>query len=92
MPHVYEVYERFGSYIEGTSVIRLLGGDRAEIEKATGEQWNKIVDEKPDKKRIVDVSLDMKYKGGKVIININNHYECSAPITATFFEKALGLQ
>ena len=87
MPHIYEVYEKYGQYIEGTSVIRLLGGDRAEIEKATGEQWNKIVDEKQDKKRIADMSRDIKYKGGKVIININNHYEGSAPITAKFFRE-----
>lgn len=90
MPHVYEVYEKYGQYVEGTSVIRLLGGDRAEIEKATGEQWNKIVDAKLDKKRIADMSRDIKYKGGRVIININNHYEGSAPITAKFFEEALG--
>jgi len=89
MPHVYEVYEKYGQYVEGTSVIRLLGGDRAVIEKATGEQWNKLVDEKPDKMRIADMSRDIKYKGGRVIININNHYEGSAPITAKFFEEAL---
>lgn len=90
MPHVYEVYEKFGTCIGGTSVIRLLGGDRGEIEKATGEQWNKIVDEKADKARIAEFSRDIVIKGGKVVININNHYEGSAPITATFFEKALG--
>jgi uncharacterized protein YecE (DUF72 family) len=91
MPHVYEVYEKFGDSIEGTSVIRLLGGDRAEIENATGKQWNKIVDEKPDKARIAAMSKDLRYRGGKVIININNHYEGSAPITATFFETLFDL-
>ena len=89
LPHVYEVYEKFGGYIEGRSVLRLLGGDRAEIEKASGAEWNKIVDEKPDKQRIVEMSRDIKFKGGRVIININNHYEGSAPITARFFELAL---
>ena len=91
MPHVYEVYEKFGDLISGTSVIRLLGGDRAEIEKATGEQWNRIVDEKADKAEIAKMSLDIKYHAGKVVININNHYEGSAPMTAMFFEKAVGL-
>jgi uncharacterized protein YecE (DUF72 family) len=89
--HIYEIYDEFGEYIEGTSVIRLLGGDRAEIEKKTEEQWNRIVDEKPDKDRIVEMSKTISYKGGKIIININNHYEGSAPITAAFFEKAMGL-
>ncbi len=48
LPHIYEVYEQFADYISGTTVIRLLGGDRGEIEKLSGNQWNKIVDGKPD--------------------------------------------
>ena len=91
LPHVYELYEKFGGYTEGTSVIRLLGGDRAEIEKATGEQWSKIVDEKPDKKRIAEMSRDIKFKGGRVIININNHYEGSAPRTIEKIKALLQL-
>ena len=45
MPHIYDVYEMVGDFISGTSVIRLLGGDRKEIEEKTQEQWNRIVDE-----------------------------------------------
>ena len=90
MPHVYEVYEKFGDLISGTSIIRLLGGDRAEIEKVTGEQWNRIVDEKADKAEIAKMSLDIKYHAGTVVISINNHYEGSAPITAKFFEEKFG--
>lgn len=89
MPHVYEVYEKFGDLITGTSVIRLLGGDRAEIERATGERWDRIVDPKPDKDLIVGMSKDIKFHGGRVVISINNHYEGSAPRTAEFFEAAL---
>jgi uncharacterized protein YecE (DUF72 family) len=87
MPHVYEVYEKFGSYISGTSVIRLLGGDRKVIEERTGGKWDRIVDEKPDKARIAEMSKDISYRGGRVVININNHYEGSAPLTAAFFEE-----
>lgn len=89
MPHVYEIYEKFGDLISGTSVIRLLGGDRAEIERATGEKWDRIVDPKPDKDLIVDMTKDIKFHGGRVVISINNHYEGSAPKTAEFFEAAL---
>lgn len=90
LPHVYELYAKFGPLVEGTTVIRLLGGDRAEIEKAAGGRWDRIVDEKPDKARIAEMSLDLKYRGGKVVLNINNHYEGSAPVTARFFEEAFG--
>ena len=89
LPHVYEVYETFGDLISGLSVLRLLGGDRKEMEKRTGEKWNKIVDEKPDKARIADMTKTIIYRGGKVVININNHYEGSAPLTAAYFERGL---
>ncbi len=90
LPHIYEVYEKFGDSISGTSVMRLLGGDRKEIEEKTKERWNAIVDEKPDKERIADMAKTIIYRGGSAIININNHYEGSAPRTAEFFEKELG--
>jgi uncharacterized protein YecE (DUF72 family) len=90
MPHVYEVYEKFGDLISGTSVIRLLGGDRAEIERATGGSWNRIVDAKPDKLLVAGMSREIVVRGGRVIISINNHYEGSAPMTALFFEEELG--
>jgi hypothetical protein len=72
-------------------VIGHLGGDREEIENATGEPWSKIVDERHDKKSIAEMSLGIKCQGGKVIINTNNHFEGSAPITATFPEQTPGI-
>lgn len=90
MPHVYEVYEKFGDLISGTSVIRLLGGDRAEIERATGGSWDRIVDAKPDKILVAGMSREIVVRGGRVVISINNHYEGSAPMTALFFEGELG--
>lgn len=81
MPPVYEVYDRFKQYLGEYVVVRLMGGDRAQMEEKTGEQWNRIVEEKPDKDRIVRMSLDARYSGRKVILNVNNHYEGSAPLT-----------
>lgn len=85
MPPVYEVYEKFGRYIGDTSVLRLLGNSRSDIEKLTNEQWNKIVDEK-NKEDIVKLSIDLKFRGGTIIINVNNHYEGSAPLTIEAFK------
>jgi len=89
LPHVYEVYEEFGDLLTGRSVIRLLGGDRAVIERTTGLAWNRIVDGKRDKPLIVNMIKDMLFRGSRVILNVNNHYEGSAPITARYFEEAL---
>jgi uncharacterized protein YecE (DUF72 family) len=90
LPHVYEVYGKFGDLVSGTSVIRLLGGDRAEIEGAAGGRWDRIVDPKPDKLLIAGMSREIVVRGGRVIVSINNHYEGSAPMTALFFEESLG--
>lgn len=89
LPHVYEVYERFGDLVAGTSVIRLLGADRAEIERAAGGRWDRVVDEKPDKGLVAGMSRDLVVRGGRVVLSINNHYEGSAPKTAEFFEAEL---
>ena len=78
---VTEVFTRYRDYLGDTLVIRLLGGDRSEIEKKTGNKWNRIVEEKPIKRDIIQMSVDSKFDHGKVIINVNNHYEGSAPLT-----------
>lgn len=81
MPHVYDVYRAFGGMLGDAAVIRLLGGDRKEIEKQSREQWNAIVAEKPDKSLVAGMSRDMKLQGKRVVVNVNNHYEGSAPLT-----------
>jgi uncharacterized protein YecE (DUF72 family) len=88
MPHVYDVYEEFGGEIEGGAVIRLLGGDRKEIEDKTGKSWDRIVEPRADLGRIADIALDMVKREIDVTVNVNNHYEGSAPLT---IEKLLGL-
>jgi len=62
-------------------VIRLLGGDRIEIENKTNEQWNTIIKPKPNKEAIVTMARDITHRGHMVTINVNNHYEGSAPLT-----------
>jgi len=81
LPHVYDLYEEYKMHIKGRSVIRLLGGDRKEIETKTSNEWNKIVDERNDKDKISRMTKDIKMSGSKVIVNVNNHFEGSAPIT-----------
>jgi uncharacterized protein YecE (DUF72 family) len=89
MPHIYEVYEKFGDLLTDTTVIRLLGGDRKEIEQKTKERWDAIVELKEDKGKIVEMTKKILYGGGKVIISVNNHYEGSAPLTIEYFMNEL---
>jgi uncharacterized protein YecE (DUF72 family) len=80
LPPIVDLVEKYKSYFGKTTIIRLLGGDRKEIEERTGQVWNKIIDPKP----IPSVGKAIGYiieTGKKVVINVNNHYEGSAPIT-----------
>lgn len=79
LPHIYELYAQFGDLI-GTHVpIRLLGGDRKEIETRTKGNWNEIVDPKPDLPEIANMIGDLAHGSHIVKVYLNNHFEGSAP-------------
>jgi uncharacterized protein YecE (DUF72 family) len=69
-------------------VIRLHGPDRSDIEKKSGGNWNKILEPKDaelqDIAGIVRELLDRKMD---VYVNMNNHYEGSAPLSIKRLQK-----
>ncbi|MDH7484416.1 MAG: DUF72 domain-containing protein, partial [Spirochaetales bacterium] len=91
MPHVYEAYALYRELIQSDAVIRLLGGDRGALEEKTGMQWNAIIDPKPaeDKRAILSMAMDLAARGHTVTINVNNHYEGSAPLTIAELKSEL---
>ena len=93
MPPISEVFERHRPVTADSCVIRLHGGDRSDIEKETGEVWNRIVAPKPDgiaaAARIVAANTK---KGITTYLNVNNHFEGSAPLTIERFLDALAGQ
>lgn len=92
MPPVTEVYEEWRSLIEQqkTVVIRLLGRDRKGIEKQTEKRWNRIVAPK-DKEltAIVEMVENLLAASVTVYLNVNNHYEGSAPLTIERINRML---
>lgn len=79
LPHVYELYSRFGDLISDRVALRLLGGDRREIEEKTKGNWNEIVEPKEDLGEVADMIRSLA-KGGRLVkVYLNNHYEGSAP-------------
>lgn len=88
MPHIYEVHAKIKDLLQGPSVVRLMGGDRAAIEELTGERWDRIVDEKSDKEAIAAMLAALAERG-PVICNINNHYEGCAPLTIQAIQAIL---
>ena len=84
MPPIWEVYAQQRAHVlrQDTVVIRLLGPDRKGIEELTEKRWDKIVSSKDEElPRVVDVVNDLLNEGVDVYVNVNNHYEGSAPLT-----------
>jgi uncharacterized protein YecE (DUF72 family) len=82
MPPFWQSYARFAPLLRDPVVVRLHGPERRGIEKATGESWNQIVAPRDEElRRVVEMINDMRGRSLTVYLNVNNHYEGSAPLT-----------
>jgi uncharacterized protein YecE (DUF72 family) len=71
-----------GSHLHSPFCVRLHGEDRKEIEKESGGKWDKILESHDQEMIAIAPKLVKLAQEGKVIyINVNNHYEGSAPLT-----------
>lgn len=90
MPPIAEVFEQYNTRTAGFSIVRLHGRGRDDMEKRTEKKWTRIVEPQPDGIRTaVEIVKKNAAESIKTYININNHYEGSAPLTAERFLKAL---
>lgn len=81
LQHIYELFDQFGDLFGERIPIRLLGGDRKEIETLTNGNWNEIVDPKPELPEIAAMLKTMGKESKLVKVYVNNHFEGSAPKT-----------
>jgi uncharacterized protein YecE (DUF72 family) len=84
MPPITEVYAAWRASISAhdTAILRLMGPDRQAIEAETGKRWGRIVAPRDvELDGIADVVADLVGQGVDVYVNVNNHYEGSAPLT-----------
>lgn len=84
MPSITDVYGDWRDLLieHETLVIRLLGPDRKGIERLTNKRWNRVVAPRDDElDAIVDMVEDLLAQRVTVYLNVNNHYEGSAPLT-----------
>jgi uncharacterized protein YecE (DUF72 family) len=90
MPSIIELYKNYNAFIKGLTVIRLHGEDRQGIEKLSGSNWNKIyIDRRDELKQVASLVNDLISKKVDVYLNINNHFEGSAPLTIERIKKLL---
>jgi uncharacterized protein YecE (DUF72 family) len=93
MPPVFDSYRDFLPYTGQMSVIRLMGPNRKDIEEKSGEKWNRIWDDRDEElDRLVLMVEDFVSQGTSVYINVNNHYEGSAPLTIERIKKRLTMK
>ena len=82
MPSIFNIYEKHASAINGTTVIRLHGSDRKGIEEKSGGVWNRILEPKDDDLESLNSMIENLITNQvDVWLNVNNHFEGSAPLT-----------
>jgi len=82
MPSIGEVFSKYDTATADFGVIRLHGGDRKEMEERTGEKWNRIVEPRNDALESAAEIVEEYYRRRiHTFVNVNNHFEGSAPLT-----------
>lgn len=82
MPPLVSVYRSFSRYLTDLTVIRLHGPNREDIEKLTNNQWNRIVAPRDEElQAVAEMIRELHERGVTIYLNVNNHYEGSAPLT-----------
>ena len=92
MPSIVDLWAKLEGRIRRfrTVIIRLHGTGREEIEKETGKTWNRIVTSREKELAdIADIVRDLTGSKNEIYVNINNHYEGSAPLTIERFQQFL---
>ena len=92
MPPVWETYRDYGDLLRRarTVVTRLHGPDREGMEKETAGQWDRLVVVRDDElKTIAGMTEELLEAGVCVYLNVNNHYEGSAPLTIERLKRML---
>ena len=91
MPPIVEIYSKFKKHINNIAVIRLHGPDRKVIEKIANDNWNQIyINRDAEIKSIVEMIKELQNNEVDLFINVNNHFEGSAPLTIEKIKQNLG--
>lgn len=84
MPAVAELYWQHRDLIvqQNQVVIRLHGPDRLGMEELASKRWDRIIEPRDaELAAVAGVIDDLLDRGVDVTLNVNNHYEGSAPLT-----------
>ncbi len=90
MPPIWDVYSQNEDRIRKTIVLRLHGPDRKGIEENSGGRWDRILVPRDDElDRFTAIVQRMNIRKLNVWLNVNNHFEGSAPLTIKMLRERL---
>lgn len=90
MPSVIETCTNNISYLNRSIIFRLHGPDRSGIEKLSNENWNQIyIDRTQELEKLSILFKDLLTRKLDLFINVNNHFEGSAPLTIKKLKKMI---
>jgi uncharacterized protein YecE (DUF72 family) len=90
MPRIGEVLAKHDTQTADFSIVRLHGPNRQDMEKITNKIWNKVVERRDGGiASAVEIVRQNAEKSIATYVNVNNHYEGSAPLTIERFLDAL---
>lgn len=91
MEDICSTIDRFEPLIGDTVSLRLHGEERDEMEELTGGRWDAIVHPRELELARIAVSIKSLEQAGRVVfVQVNNHYEGSAPLTIEHLRQLIG--
>lgn len=91
MPSIFQLVEKFKNELKDLAVIRLHGPDRKGMEEKTKERWNRIAEPRDaELDALAEMIHDLSDRNIAMYLNVNNHYEGSAPLTIQRILQRLG--
>ena len=90
MPSSVETCNKFKTHFKDTVVFRLHGPDRIGIEKLSNENWDQIyIDRTQELEKLSELFRDLSDRKLDLFVNVNNHFEGSAPLTVNRIKNYL---
>jgi uncharacterized protein YecE (DUF72 family) len=90
MPSIFKIYDRFAEKIQGLTVIRLHGPGRKDIEAKSKGEWNRIIEPREDDLgHLKGMLRHLQSREVMTYLNVNNHFEGSAPLTIQRIQSIL---
>lgn len=84
MDNIWDTFNMFKNQILKFDkvIIRLHGDDREGIEKKSNKRWDSIITNRDNElEKVSEMVKQIRKNNAQVYINVNNHYEGSAPLT-----------